>query len=103
MIASRHSSLYRPEHRRVVRLQHPPVAEIHMHAARQARVEAADSAHDVNALELLGRVLLEDWRILYSILIWTRCTVDVTRAGIPWRRWIGVVVGNLAAADDDVM
>src|SRR5215470_13782089 len=55
------SELLRGEaHRRVYRLDDAAVAEIHVHAAGQARIEAPHRAHDVDALELLGRVLLED-------------------------------------------
>src|SRR5580704_15412671 len=47
---------------RVGRLEHLAAAEVHVHAARQARVEAAHGAHDVDALEVVRRVLLEDRR-----------------------------------------
>ena len=46
--------------RRVQHLQRLAVAEVHVHPARQARIEAAHRAHDVDALEVLPVVLLED-------------------------------------------
>ena len=49
---------------RVHLLQRPPSAEVHVDAARQARVEAADGAHDVDALEVVRAVLLEDRHVL---------------------------------------
>jgi hypothetical protein len=44
---------------RVQLLYRLPAAEVHVHAAGQARVEAADGPHDVDALEVLPVVLLE--------------------------------------------
>ena len=40
---------------RVHLLQHLALAEVHVHAARQARVEAAHGPHDVDALEVVER------------------------------------------------
>src|SRR5262245_51343176 len=74
-----------------------------MHTAGQARVEAADRAHDVNPLKFFGRVLLEDRRALYGVLIWPQCPVGDTRTGVSLCRWIGWRVGNLVAADDVVV
>ena len=80
-----------------------PAAEVHVHAAGQAGVEAADRAHDVDALEVLGAVLLEDRRVLHRVLVRARRPVHVTRAGVPRRRRVGLVVGDLAVADDHVV
>src|SRR6185436_20136089 len=58
---TRSSAVVRPtmrQNRRVALLHHLAVAEVHVDAARQAGVEAADRAHDVDALELVGRILL---------------------------------------------
>ncbi len=74
-----------------------------MDAAGQARVEAAHRAHDVDALELVRPVLLEDRRVLHRVLVGAGRAVDVARAGVPGRGRIGVVVGDLAVADDDVV
>src|SRR5690606_41288912 len=57
------------EHRRVQRAQRAALAEVHVDAAGQARVEAADRAHDVDALEVLRPVLLEDRHVLHGVLV----------------------------------
>src|SRR2546429_4794262 len=46
-----------------------PTSEVHVHPAGQARVEAADSPHDVDALEVVGLVLLEDRGVLHRVLV----------------------------------
>ena len=84
-----------PEHRRVMCLQDLTVAEIHVDAAWQARIEAAHRAHDVDALEFFGAVLLEDGRVLHGIFVGTGRAVDIARIGIPRRGRIGMVVGDL--------
>src|ERR1700728_2075064 len=68
--------------RRVRRLQHPASAQVHVDAAGQARVEAADRAHDVDALEVLRRVLLEDRRVLHRVLVRARRAVAVADAAV---------------------
>ena len=97
------SSGLKTEHRRMVRLQHLAVPQIHMHAARQTRIEAAYRAHDVDSLELVRAVLLEDRSVLHRIFVRTRSAIDVARIGIPGRRRIGMVVGDLAVFDHHVM
>ena len=90
--------------RRVVhRLQGLSGAEIHVHAARQARVEAAHRAHDVDALEVVRRVLLEDRRVLHGVLVRAGRAVHVAHARVPRRRRVRVVVRDLAALDDHVV
>src|SRR5579884_157700 len=74
-----------------------------MHATRQAGIEAAHRAHNVDALEVLRAVFLEDGRVLYGILVGARSAIDIAHAAIPWRRRIGMVVGDLAILDDHVM
>ena len=91
------------EHRHVPDVEQLAVAQVHVDAAGQARVEAADRPHDVDALELVRPVLLEDRRVLHRVLVGAGRAVDVARAGVPGRRRIGMVVGDLAVADDDVM
>src|SRR4051812_36666432 len=54
---------------RVGQLQRPAVAEVHVHAAGQAGIEAADGPHDVDALEVLPVVLLEDRLPLDGVLV----------------------------------
>ena len=80
-----------------------PLAGVHVHAAGQARIERAHRAHDVDALEVLGAVLLEDRRVLHRILVRARRPVDVARARVPRRRRVGLVVGDLAVADHHVV
>ena len=70
----------------MVRLEYFAGAEIHMDAARQAWVETANRAHDIDAAEILRSVLLKDGRVLDRIFIGPRCTVDITRTRIPGRR-----------------
>src|ERR1700730_18413093 len=79
------------KHRRMMRLQHFAVPQIHVHAARQTRIEAPHRAHDINSLELVRTVLLKDRGVLHRVLVWTRSAVDVARIGIPGGRRIGVV------------
>ena len=78
-------------------------AEVHVHAARQARVEAAHRAHDVDALEVLAVVLLEDRLPLHGVLVGPGRAVGVARVGVPRGRRVGVVVGDLAVADHHVV
>src|ERR1700691_5256769 len=57
------SSGVHAKHRRVMSLERFPVAQIHVHAARQAGVETPDSSHDVYAFELVRAILFEDGRV----------------------------------------
>src|SRR5882757_7832863 len=84
-------------------LQSLAVAEIHVNAAWQAGIKTAHGAHDVDAFELVGPVLLEDRRVLHGVFIRTRRAVDIARIGIPGSRRVGMVVGDLTAADHYVM
>src|SRR6202042_2041 len=93
----------REPRRGVPDLAHLAGAGVHVHAARQARVEAADRTHDVDALEVLRTVLLEDRRVLNRVLVGARGAIRVTRAGVPWRRRVRLVVGDLALADHHVV
>src|SRR5579862_1136226 len=87
----------------MTRLQHLAIAEIHVHTARQARIEAAYRPHDVNTFELIRPVLLEDRRVLHRILVRPRRAIHIAWIGIPWGRRIGMVVCDFALADYDVM
>src|SRR4051812_50071801 len=71
---------------RVGHLQRLPVAQVHVHAAGQAGVEAADRAHDVDALEVLPVVLLEDRLALDGVLVGAGRAEAVPRAGVPGGR-----------------
>src|SRR5262249_8970086 len=84
-------------------LQGLALPEVHVHTAGQAWIEAAHRAHDVDALEVLPRVLLEDRLTLHRILVGARCAEAVARAGVPRRRRIWVVVGDLAVPDHHVV
>src|SRR5271165_5174553 len=91
------------KHWRMVRLQHFSVPQIHMHATWQTRIEAPHRTHDVDSLELVRTVFFEDRSVLYRVLVRTRSAVNVTRIGIPGRRRIRVIVGDLAFFDHDVV
>ena len=84
-------------------LQHLSTPQVHVYAAGQAGIEAAHGPHDVDALEFLRAIFLEDRSILHRILIGSGGAVDVTRIGIPRGGRIGMVVGDLALADDNMM
>src|ERR1051325_9397143 len=79
------------------------VAEVHVHTAGQAGIEAPHGAHDVDALELLTRALLEKRRAGDGVLVWPLGPERVPRARVPGRRRIGMVIGDLLSADDQMM
>src|SRR4051794_36970835 len=79
------------------------LAQIHVDAARQAGVEAANGSHDVNALEIIRAILLEDGRVLHSVLVRAGRAVAVARAGVPGRWRIRMVVGHLAVFDHQMV
>src|SRR5690349_21317005 len=93
----------RAEHRRMTLFDHLAVAEVHVDAARQARIEAAHRAHDVDALEVVLAVLLEDRQALHRVLVRARRAEAVARARVPRRRRIRMVVRDLLVADHQVM
>src|ERR1700729_3692104 len=77
--------------------------KIHVYAARQAGIEAAYRAHDVDTLELIRPVLLEDGCILHRILVRPRCPIHIPRVGVPGGGWIGMIVGDLTVPDHNMM
>ena len=79
------------------------IAQIHVDAARQARIETSHGAHDVDALEIIWAVFLEDRRVLHGVFVGSRCAVDVARVGVPRRGRIRMVIGDFSAANDHVM
>src|SRR5258707_8796433 len=91
------------KHRRMPRLEYFAAAQIHVHTARQAGIEAAHRSHDVDSLEVGGSVLLKDRRVLDGILVRTGRAVDVSGAAVPGSRRIRMIVGDLAVANDDVV
>src|ERR1700674_246097 len=74
-----------------------------MYATWQAGVEASHRPHDVNALELVWPIFLEDWRVLHRILVRPWCSINVARIRVPRRRWVWMIVRDLAVPNDDVM
>ena len=80
-----------------------PRAVVEVDAARQAGIEAADGPHDVDPLEVGPIVLLEDRLALDRVLVRTGGPELVARVGVPRGRRVGVVVRDLAAADDHVV
>src|SRR5579875_234797 len=79
------------------------ITQVHVDATRQAGVEAAHCTHDVDALEVLRAVLLEDGGVLYRVLVGARSPIDITHTAVPgcWR--IGMIIGNLAILDHEMM
>src|SRR6202522_628865 len=88
---------------RVRRVQGLAVAQVHVHAAGQTRVEAAYGPHDVDALEVIRRVLLEDRRVLHRVLVRSRRSVAVADAAVPRGGRVRVVVRDLAVPDHHVV
>src|SRR5581483_11808786 len=77
--------------------------EVHVNSAWQTRIKAADGSHDVDAFELVRPVFLEDRGVLDGIFVRAGCSVYVTRAGIPGRGRIGMVIGYAAVANHQVI
>src|ERR1700735_1192590 len=91
------------KHWRMVRLKNFAIAEIHVHSTRQARIETANGAHDVDALKFVGTVFLEDRRVLYRVLIRSGRSVGVPGVRIPGRRRIRMIVRYLVILNHYVM
>ena len=91
------------EHRRMSRFQNLSVSQIHVHAARQARIEASHRAHDVDPLESFRPVFFENWRILYGVLVGSRRSVNIARTGVPGCRRIRMIIRDLPIADHNMM
>src|SRR5215469_6653249 len=83
---------------RVDDLPHLSLARVHVDTARQAWVEASHGSHDVDTLEVLRAILLEDRRVLHGVLVRSRSAVGVAWARVPRRRWVRLIVGDLAFA-----
>ena len=54
---------------RVHFFQDLPFPEIHVDSAREARIEAANRAHDIDALEFIRAILLKYRRVLHGIFV----------------------------------
>src|SRR5579883_589826 len=72
------------------------VAQIHMHPAWQARIEAAHSAHNINPLKIVRAILFKDGRVLHGILVGSRGSIDIAHAAIPGSWGIRMVVRDLS-------
>src|SRR5690606_2163068 len=101
--SSHSSSAWAAEHRRMSLLDDPSAAQPHVHAAWQTGIETAHRAHDVDSLEILLPVLLEDRHALDCILVGPGSSVHISRTRVPWRWRIGMVVGDPAVLDDEVV
>src|ERR1700722_17649928 len=97
------NSLLIPEHGRVNGLGRLAFAELHVHVAGQAWIETTHSAHDVDPLKFVRAVLLENGSVLHRVFIRSRSAVAVARVGVPGSGRVGMVVRDLAFANDDVM
>ena len=86
-----------------MRLQNLSVAQVHVHAARQAWIEAANRTHDVDSLEFVRPVFLEDRRVLHRVFVGAWRAIRIARIGVPRRRRIGMIIGDLVLANHHVM
>ena len=87
----------------MMRLQHFSIAEVHVHAARQAGVETAHGTHDVDPLELVRPVLFEDGRILHRIFVGPRRSIDIPWIRVPGSWRVGMIVRDLVIFNHHVM
>ncbi len=60
-------------------------------------------AHDVDALEIVRAVFLEDRRPLHGVFVRPGRSVYIAGAGVPGRGRVGMIVGDLAVANHQVM
>src|SRR6202789_4544347 len=91
------------KHGRMVCVQNFPVAQVHVHAAGQARIEAANGAHDIYALKFVRTVFLEDRCILYRVFVGAGRPINIPGVGVPRRGRIRVIVRDLVILDHDVV
>src|ERR1700723_3745725 len=87
----------------MVSLQRLAITEIHVHATRQARVEATYRSHDVDPFELVWAVVLEDRRVLHRVFIGPGRSVNIAWVRVPRGRRIRMVICNFAVANNYVM
>src|SRR5207249_10393966 len=74
-----------------------------MHTAWQTRVKAANCSHAVDTLDVVRAIRFENRCVLHGILVGAVRAIGVSHATIPWRRWIGMVVGDLSVLDYHMM
>src|SRR6476620_7142512 len=89
--------------RRVHFLQYLAAAEIHVNTAWQAWIEAAHSAHDVDALKFVRTIVFKDRCVLHGVLVRSRCSINIARISIPRSGRIRMIICDLATANDQVM
>src|SRR3984885_114919 len=82
---------------------HLPVPDIHMYAAGQTGIEAANRAHDIDALEILWAIVFENGCVLHRVLIRAGSSIHIARIRVPWCRRVRMVIRDLAFADDHMM
>src|SRR4029077_5910732 len=78
-------------------------AEIHVNTAWQAWIEAAHSAHDVDALKFVRTIVFKDRRVLHGVLVRSWCSINIARISVPRSGRIRMIICDLAAANDQVM
>ncbi len=98
---TRTQSLFRfdAKHRRMVGLERPARAQIHVDSARQAWIETADRAENVDAFEVVDAVFLEERGVLHRVFVGARHTVGIARTGVPTSWRIRMIIRDLAIAN----
>src|SRR5579884_1797738 len=84
--------------RRVDALDRSAASHVHVHAARQTRIETAHRAHNVDALEILRAVFFENRRVLHRVFVRARGAEAIAWIRIPRRRRPRLVILDLAVA-----
>ena len=84
-------------------LQDLSISKIHMDTTRQAGIKTSYRTHDVDALKILGTVLLENGGILNRVLVRSGGPIDVARVRIPTGRWVRMIVCYLPISNHQVM
>src|SRR5512132_1665051 len=84
-------------------LQRLAPTQVHVHTARQARVETAHRTHDVDAFKVLQVVLFEDRLVLHRILVRAWSSIGVAGVRVPRCGRVGMVVRDLAVPNHHVM
>ena len=77
--------------------------EVHVNSAWQARIKTADGSQNVDSLEMFGVIFFEEGRVLNRVLVRPGNSVGITRAGVPTRWWIRMIICDFAVTDDNMM
>src|SRR6476661_8992479 len=83
--------------------EHFPISQVHVNSTGETGIETSHRAHNINALEVFRPVFFEQWRVLNGVLVRSRCTVYISRAGIPGSWRIRMIVRYFPIAYDNVM